>query len=124
QTEAVNVAGRGLIAIKTTIFLLKILFGLPHKAKSFDADVVVFSSMVTAALAVLLKKRMNIPMVTINHGRDVTLPVGIYQKLVPKIFAAVDGVISVSHATLAECIKRGLDPQKGAALGNGFDFDT
>src|SRR5699024_2077589 len=24
----------------------------------------------------------------------------------------------------AECIKRGLDPQKGAALGNGFDFDT
>ncbi|MDZ7682334.1 MAG: glycosyltransferase family 4 protein [Fodinibius sp.] len=62
-------------------------------------------------------------MVTINHGRDVTLPVSIYQWFVPKIFDSLDGVISVSRATREECIKRGMDPEKGVALPNGFDVE-
>lgn len=61
-------------------------------------------------------------MITINHGRDVTLPVSIYQWFVPKVFNSLDGVISVSRATRQECIKRGMDPEKGVALPNGFDF--
>lgn len=61
-------------------------------------------------------------MVTINHGHDVKLSIGIYQNFVPKVFEALDGVISVSEATRQECIKRGMSPEKGVALPNGFDM--
>jgi phosphatidylinositol alpha-1,6-mannosyltransferase len=61
-------------------------------------------------------------MVTINHGQDVKMPIGLYQNFVPKIFEALDGVISVSEATRQECIKRGMSPKKGVALPNGFDM--
>jgi phosphatidylinositol alpha-1,6-mannosyltransferase len=122
-TETVNVSGEGQIALKTVSFLLKQLFRLPHKVRECDADVVLFSSMVTASLAFFIRNKISVPMVTINHGRDVTLPVKIYQWFVPKIFASLDGVISVSRATRKECIKRGMDPEKGVALPNGFDFE-
>lgn len=122
-TETMNVSGTGMIALKTTSFLLKQLFNLPKKVRETQADVVVFSSMVTASLAYFVRNRISVPMITINHGRDVTLPVKIYQWFVPKVFARLDGVTSVSRATREECIKRGMDPEKGVALPNGFDFE-
>lgn len=121
-TETVNVSEDGNIALQTTGFLFRNLFELPHKVRESNADVVVFSSMVTASLAYFLRDKILVPMVTINHGRDVTLPVKIYQWFVPKIFENLDGVISVSRATRQECIKRGMNPEKGVALPNGFDF--
>ncbi|HEX6982588.1 MAG TPA: glycosyltransferase family 4 protein [Balneolaceae bacterium] len=121
--ETFNVSGEGKIAAKTASFLLKNLIELPHKVREYDADVVLFSSMVTASLAYFIRDRVSVPMVTINHGRDVTLPVGIYQWFVPKIFASLDGVISVSRATREECIKRGMEAGKGVALPNGFDLE-
>ncbi len=123
-TETVNVAGEGRVALQTTAFLLRSLISLPQKAASLQADVILFSSMVTASLAWFIKNRVDIPMVTINHGRDVTLQVGIYQKFLPKVFDALDGVISVSQATRKECVKRGMDPAKGVALPNGFNLAT
>ena len=119
--ETVNVSGS--VGLKTFAFLVKQLFELPQKAKETHADVILFSSMVTASLSYLIDGRVTIPMVTINHGRDVTLPVAIYQWFVPKIFAHLDGVISVSRATREECIKRGMKPEQGVALPNGFDLD-
>lgn len=121
-TETINVSGEGRIALNTTRFLVKQLFRLPHKIRECEADIVLFSSMVTASLAYFIRNRVSVPLVTINHGRDVTLPVKIYQWFVPKIFNNLDGVISVSRATRNECIKRGMDPEKGVALPNGFDF--
>ncbi len=121
-TETVNVSEDGNIALQTTGFLFRNLFELPHKVRESNADVVVFSSMVTASLAYFLRDKIAVPMITINHGRDVTLPVKIYQWFVPKVFENLDGVISVSRATRQECIKRGMDPEKGVALPNGFDF--
>ncbi len=120
--ETINVSGKGKVAIGTAIFLLKQLAGLPVKAQETEADVILFSSMVTASLAYFIRNRVSIPMVTINHGRDVTLPVEIYQWFLPKIFASLDGVISVSRATREECIKRGMEREKGVALPNGFDM--
>jgi len=108
------------IGVKTTFFLLDLYVRLPLIVQEHKADVVLFSSMVTAALAPLLRNRITVPMVTINHGKDVTLPVGLYQGYVPRIFRALDGVISVSSATREACIKRGMDPAKGVALPNGF----
>lgn len=122
--QTVNVSGRGFVAFKTISYLLKMLFSLPGKARKFDADVILFSSMVTASLAYFIKNRVDVPMVSINHGRDVTLPVSMYQKFIPKIFGSLDGVISVSRATRIECIKRGMAPQKGVALANGFSFSA
>lgn len=122
-TETINVSGDGKIALKAALFLLKQLFRLPHRIKECEADVVLFSSMVTASLSFFIGNKVAVPMVTINHGRDVTLPVKIYQWFVPKVFSSLDGVISVSRATRKECIKRGMDPDKGVALPNGFDLE-
>lgn len=110
------------IEVRTVFFLLNLALKLPGIVKDFKPDVILFSSMVTASLAKLTRKRVHVPMVTINHGQDVKMPIGIYQRFVPKIFEALDGVISVSRATREECIKRGMDPEKGVALPNGFDM--
>ena len=119
--ETINVSGN--VGLKTFSFLVKQLVNLPRRADEVKADIILFSSMVTASLAFFIDNRVSIPMVTINHGRDVTLPVGIYQWFVPKIFSHLDGVISVSRATRQECIKRGMEPDKGVALPNGFDLN-
>src|SRR5699024_10615049 len=121
--ETINAAGKGQIAAQTAFFLFKQLMELPHRARDVGADVILFSSMVTASLAWGIRDRVDIPMVTINHGKDVTLPFSLYQWFIPKVFEALDGVISVSRATRSECIKRGMDPQKGVALPNGMDLD-
>jgi len=122
--QTVNVSGKGKIALNTIGFLFKELMELPHSVRKENADVILFSSMVTASLAYLLRNRIDVPMVTINHGRDVTLPVNIYQWFVPKVFSKLDGVISVSEATRQECIKRGMVPHRGVALPNGFDLSN
>ncbi|MDV7396707.1 hypothetical protein RZS08_35245, partial [Arthrospira platensis SPKY1] len=72
----------------TTGFLMKLALSLPSMIRKSKADVVLFSSMVTATMALVNRKRVPIPMVTINHGQDVTLPVKAYQRLVPHIFEA------------------------------------
>lgn len=121
--DTINASGKGQIVAKTVSFLFKELMELPYRVKETGADIVLFSSMVTASMAYFLRKKIDVPMVTINHGRDVTLPVGIYQWFVPKVFDQLDGVISVSKATRNECIKRGMAPEKGIALPNGFDLN-
>ena len=110
------------VEIKTVFFLTKLIFKLPKIVEEYKPDVILFSSMVTASLAKFCRARIDVPMVTINHGQDVKMPIGIYQNFVPKVFEAIDGVISVSEATRQECIKRGMAPEKGVALPNGFDM--
>ncbi len=106
--------------INTTWFLMRLWGELPVLIRQWKPHVVLFSSMVTAGLGMWLKKVSDVPLVTINHGQDVILPVSAYQKLVPKIFASLDGVISVSDATRRACLERGLDPEKGTVIPNGF----
>ena len=111
------------IELRTTFFLAKLVRKLPRIVEDYKPDVILFSSMVTASLAKLTRKKVDVPMVTINHGQDVKMPVGVYQRFVPSVFEALDGVISVSEATREECIKRGMNPEKGVALPNGFDIE-
>lgn len=112
------------IGVKTFYFLLTLLWKLPAKSKEFKPDVILFSSMVTAGVLPFIKWRLKVPAVTINHGQDVTLPVWAYQKYVPAIFKSLDGVISVSSATREASIRRGMAPEKGVALPNGFDTEV
>lgn len=106
---------------RTALFVTRLIWKLPKIVRDYKPDVLLFSSMATASLAKFTRNRIDVPMVTINHGQDVTMPVGIYQRFIPKVFEALDGVISVSKATREECIKRGMHPEKGVALPNGFD---
>ncbi len=105
----------------TAGFLAKLITTLPKKIRHFDADVVLFSSMVTASTALLIRSRVSVPLVTITHGQDVTLPSKIYQGLVPAVFRRIDGVIAVSSATKEACVERGMKSDKVRALANGFD---
>lgn len=108
------------IVWNTARFMTGLFTHLPVIAYKMKPDVILFSSMVTASLAVPLRNRLHVPLVTINHGQDVTLPNPIYQRFVPSIFNALDGVISVSQATREACIARGMSPDRGVALPNGF----
>lgn len=108
----------------TARFLNRLYWRLPGIIHHFKPDVILFSSMVTASLARLLRKKVRVPMITINHGQDVTLPVCPYQRFLPGVFRALDGVISVSRATREACIARGMSPEKGTVLPNGFDANT
>lgn len=112
------------IVWNTARFMTGLYTHLPVLVDRLKPDVVLFSSMVTASLAVPLRQRLHAPLVTINHGQDVTLPNPLYQNFVPRIFKALDGVISVSQATREACIERGMDPGKGVALPNGFVPDS
>lgn len=108
------------IGFKTFFFLISLLWRIPGKSKKFGPDVVLFSSMVTAAVLPLLLKKLDVPCVTINHGQDVTLPVKPYQLYLPRVFKQLQGVISVSSATRQASIERGMNPEKGVVLPNGF----
>lgn len=110
------------INIKTFFFLWSLIWRIPSMAKKIKPDVILFSSMVTASMLPIMIKKPNVPFATINHGQDVTMPIFPYQWYVPSVFNRLDGVISVSSATREACIKRGMDPEKGVALPNGFDM--
>ena len=95
---------------------------LHRMAARKEMDVVLFSSMVTGALATLIRKKCtdaNIKLAAIAHGRDVTLP-GIYQTLqVRRTLSVLDSVLPVSQATGAECAKRGMPQSRIQVTPNG-----
>ena len=59
---------------RTLLFLLKLRRQIQQVIDSFKPDVILFSSMVTASMTSWLKGKVAVPMVTINHGQDVTMP--------------------------------------------------
>ena len=110
--------------LRTGPFLLRTLAMLGYLAVARKADVVLFSSMVTASLAVPLRRlfRANgIRTAAIVHGRDVTLPGMVYQRFVPRVFASLDRVFPVSRATAEACRQRGLAEHKVQIIPNGID---
>jgi len=107
-------------------FLLRTAWRLVQAARRESVDVVLFSSMVTAALAVPLQgllRRHGVRTAAIVHGLDVTKPVALYQWFVPKVFGALDAVLPVSRATAQACYDRGLAAKKCCVVPNGIDTD-
>ncbi len=123
STEILHANWEG-IAAQTFKFAVELLFRIPNIVAERSIDVVLFSSMVTAALAPLIRKKVNVPLVAINHGRDVTLPVGPYQAYITKVFKALDATISVSNATRQECVIRGMDPDRAHVFPNGLPIGS
>lgn len=112
--------------LRAVPFMAGVLWHLARRAAARDVDVVLFSSMVTAALAIPLRglfRRAGIRTALIAHGRDVTLPLRLYQFLVPFVFRANDLVLPISHAVRQECIRRGARDAQVRPVPNGIKID-
>lgn len=111
---------------RTVPFLFRTWRQLAVLAGQKAVDVVLFSSMVTAALAVPLARRFQqhgVKAAAIVHGLDVTTSFSPYQWFVPKVFDALDAVLPVSRATGAACMARGLPAEKCHVVPNGIRLD-
>lgn len=110
--------------VKVPFFLAGAAWRIARAAWRDSVDVVLFSSMVTAALAVPLRgllRRNGVRTAAIVHGLDVTKPVPPYQWFVPKVFAALDAVLPVSRSTGQACLDRGATPDQLCVVPNGID---
>lgn len=111
-----------LTHLKTAPFMAGTLWKIYQMAERREIDAVLFSSMVTAALATPLRKhlrRNGVATAAIVHGRDVTLNISPYQRLVPRVFSALDAILPVSRATADACLERGTPDDKIFVVPNG-----
>jgi phosphatidylinositol alpha-1,6-mannosyltransferase len=112
--------------LKTGPFLARSLHRIHEIVARGRVDAVLFSSMVTAALAIPLKKTLRsrgVLAAAIVHGRDVTMKFKPYQRLVPLVFDALDAILPVSRATGDACEARGLDPSKMYVVPKGVEVN-
>lgn len=108
--------------VRMAPFGVRLLWQIPRLVEVHGIDVVLLSSMVTAALAPVLRKRMGgAALAAIAVGRDVTLPVAPYQRWVPRVFGALDLVLPISRAAERECLARGLAPERSRVVPVGID---
>ena len=109
--------------VRTVPFLASLLTRIPRIVRERGIDRVLFSSMVTAAVAPLLRRRLprGVQLAATPVGRDVTLPNAAYQRVVPRIFRSLDRVMPISRATAEECLTRGLAPEKLRIVPCGVD---
>ncbi len=113
-------------AVRTLPFLAGLLMRLPQRARAHRADVVVFSSIVTALVCWPLRRRLRaagVATAAIVHGLDVTTPAPLYQWFVRQAFRSLDLVLPVSRATAAACEARGLPPERIHIVPNGVSLD-
>jgi phosphatidyl-myo-inositol dimannoside synthase len=111
--------------IRTPPFLLSLLRRVPAIVAGERIQVVLFSSMVTAAVTPFLLRsihRAGAIAAAITVGRDVTLPNPLYQRYVSRVLRALDLVLPISRATAAECVKRGAPVEKVSVVPCGIDL--
>ncbi|HEX2094742.1 MAG TPA: glycosyltransferase family 4 protein [Longimicrobiaceae bacterium] len=105
-------------------FMAGLLRGIPRAVETQGIQVVLFSSMVTATLALPLRRRLaahGARLAAIPVGLDVTLPVLPYQWLVPRVLRSLDVVLPISRATARECLARGAPPERVHVIPCGVD---
>ncbi len=108
-------------------YMAGLLRRIPRVVEEERIDIVLFSSMVTASLAVALRKRLmrsGALLAAIPVGRDVTLPTPGYQWFVRRVFRALDLVFPISRATAEECLARGADPARVHVVPCGVDVSS
>lgn len=112
-------------ALRMVSFMARLLREIPRRVREERIDVVLFSSMVTASLVLPLRRRITAAgavTAAVPVGRDVTLPNPAYQRLVPRIFRALDLVLPISRATGEECLVRGLKRERMHIVPCGIDL--
>ena len=110
----------------TPMFLAQAVREIRRLARTQEIDAILFSSMVTAAVAVPLKsvlKRNGIVTAAIVNGLDATTPTWPYPLLVKRIFESVDIVLPISRATAEACHMRGLPRSRSQVVSLGIRSD-
>jgi phosphatidyl-myo-inositol dimannoside synthase len=111
---------------RTPIFLASALREIRRMARAKEIDAILFSSMVTASLAVPLAKLLRkngIVAASIVYGLDATTPTWPYPLLVKRVFRALDLVMPISEATAEASRSRGLAADKCEVVTLGVRAD-
>lgn len=111
---------------RTPLFMASALREIRRMAERKEIDAVLFSSMVTAALTVPLRRHLRkhgVVAAAIANGQDATTPTWPYPWFVRRVFDALDMVLPISHATAAACRARGLTEVKCAVVLLGIKLD-
>jgi phosphatidylinositol alpha-1,6-mannosyltransferase len=111
---------------RTPLFLGTALREIRDLAARREIDVVLFSSMVTASLAVPLRRHLakhGVISAAIANGQDATTPTWPYPWFVRRVFDSLDLVLPISHATAAACRVRGLADDKCEIVLLGIKLD-
>lgn len=105
-------------------YMAGLLWQIPAVVRREKIDVVLHSSMVTAALTPAIHRairKAGAISASIPVGRDVTLPRVGYQFYVRRVLASLDAVFPISRATARECLQRGLPPSRMHVVPCGAD---
>ena len=111
---------------RTPLFMAQAIREIRGMAERGEIDAVLFSSMVTGALAVPLRKHLRkhgVISAAIANGLDATTPTWPYPQFVRKVFDSLDLVLPISNATADACRARGLSPEKCAVVLLGIRLD-
>ncbi len=99
---------------------LYLLFNAIHRLMTEKFDMVYLQDGLLAPVGVVLKAIFRKPIIITIHGLDITYKNPFYQALIPTMISMMDGVITVSHATSNECIRRGVVPSRVHVVPNGI----
>lgn len=108
---------------RTPLFLAGAMRDLRSAAAAREIDAVLFSSIVTASLAVPLKRHLSkhgVISAAIAYGLDATAPTWPYPHFVRKVFESLDLVLPISNATAEACRERGLAEEKCSVVQLGI----
>ena len=111
---------------RTPLFMAHAIVEIRGMASRGEIDAVLFSSMVTGALAVPLKghlRKHGVITAAIANGLDATTPTWPYPQFVRKVFDSLDLVLPISNATADACYSRGLSPAKCSVVLLGVRLD-
>lgn len=89
--------------------------------KRKEIDIIHIGDALLSPLGLFIKSTKKIPVTVTVHALDVIFPNKIYQFIIPKCLNRLDRIICVSHETMNECIKRGIDPAKCVVIPNGIE---
>jgi phosphatidyl-myo-inositol dimannoside synthase len=107
-------------------FIARVLARVPAIVRRERIDVVLHSSMVTAAITPPIRRAIRAAgaiQAAIPVGRDVTLPRPPYQWWVPRVMDALDVAFPISDATGRECLVRGLPRERMHVVPCGVDVE-
>ncbi len=113
-------------AYRTPVFLAHALREIRRAVRAQEVDAVLFSSLVTASLAVPLRKAMKqngVVAASIANGLDATTSTWPYPLLVNRTLGALDLVMPISFATAEACLARGLDEGRCRVVPLGIRED-
>lgn len=111
---------------RTPVFMARAIRRIWKLAAAGEIDAVLFSSMVTASLAVPLRRHLSrhgVVSAAIANGLDATTATWPYPHFVRKVFDSLDLVLPISNATAAACRERGLTPEKCSVVLLGIRLD-